>query len=118
MLTRTFLRHTLLAVAVCAMLSFLTPKLRAAAGTAADDLAPFKVMANETLKLVTAGNMSAAAKKGQEIEAAWDAKSFSGQYPDIDDQMDTMNDALNSGNAKKATAEINKYLKMLDDASK
>jgi hypothetical protein len=118
MVTRIFLKRTFAAVAICAMLSLLTPSLLAAAGTAASDLAPYTAMAKEALQMVTAGNMTGAAKKGQQIESEWDAKGLGGQYPDIDQQMDDMNDALNSGNAKKATTEINKYLQMLDDASK
>ena len=117
MLTRTFLKHTFAAVGICAMLSFFTPRLFAAA-TAATDLAPYKVLAREALQMVKAGDMSGAVKKGQQIEAEWDAKALGGPYPDIDQEMDNMNDALGSGDAKKATTEINKYLQMLDDASK
>lgn len=121
MLTSTFLRRTFLALTVCAILSFLafTPKLFAAQkSTAATQLAPYKALGKEALQLVKAGNMTAAVKKGAEIEDKWDANTMSGPYPDIDEQMDTMNDALKSGDAKKATAEVNKYLAMLDDASK
>lgn len=118
MLKRTFLKQTSLAVAVGAMLILFTPNLFAAPRTAASDLAPFKALAKETLQLVTAGKMSEAVKKGAQIEDKWDANGLSGPYPDIDEQMDTMNDAIKSGNAKKATAEINKYLSMLDQASK
>jgi hypothetical protein len=114
MLTRTFLKHTILAGAVCTMLSLFTPHLFAATRTAASDLAPFKAMAKEALQLVAAGKMSEAVKKGAEIEDKWDSQALSGPYPEIDEEMDTMNDALKSGDAKKATAEINKYLKMLD----
>lgn len=118
MRTRIFLKHTFAAVAICAMLSLFTPTLFAAAGTAATDLAPYKALANKTLQMVKAGNMSGAVKQGREIEAEWDAKGLGSQYPDLDDQMDNMNDALGSGNAKKATTEITKFLQMLDDASK
>ena len=121
MLTRTFLKHTIVAVAVCAMLSLFTftPNLFAAQkGKAATDLAPYKALAQEVLQLVKTGDMKGAVKKGAEIEDKWDANTMSGPYPDIDEQMDTMNDALKSGDAKKATTEINKYLAMIDSASK
>jgi len=117
MRTRIFLKHTFAAVTICAMLTVFTPTLFAARA-AATDLAPFKALANKTLQMVKAGNMSGAAKQGREIEAEWDAKGFGSQYPDLDDQMDNMNDALGSGNAKKATTEITKFIQMLDDASK
>jgi hypothetical protein len=118
MLKRTLPRYTFLAVAIGGMLTLFTPGLLAAARTAASDLAPYKALAKQALQLVTAGKMSEAAKKGAEIEDKWDANGLSGPYPDIDEQMDTMNDAIKSGDAKKATAEINKYLNMLDSASK
>jgi hypothetical protein len=118
MFTSTFPKRTFLAVAVCAMLSLFTLTPNVFAAGPADDLAPYKALAKEILQLVKAGNMKAAVKKGAEIEDKWDANTMSGPYPDIDEQMDTMNDALKSGDAKKATAEVNKYLAMLDGAVK
>jgi hypothetical protein len=117
MLTRRFRKHAVMAVAICTMLSLLTLNLSAAARAAEDDLAPFRVLAKEALQLVTAGKMSEAAKKGQEIEDKWDANGLGGPYPDIDEEMDTMNNAIKSGDAKKATTEIRKYLAMLGGGS-
>lgn len=118
MATRTFVKRAVAAFALCAMVALFMPRMLTTARAAATDLDAYKAMAKETLQLVTAGKMKEASAKGREIEEQWDGKDMGSKYPDIDAQMDTMNSALGSGNAKKATDEINKFMKMLDDASK
>jgi hypothetical protein len=118
MLTRTFLKHAFLAVAVCAMLCALTSTLPAAQQATTPNLKPYQTMAQESLKLVTAKDMKGASKKMDELEGKWDSSGLNQTLPDIDQQMDAAKDAVASGDAKKATAELNKYLGMLDKASK
>jgi hypothetical protein len=118
MLTRTFLKHAFLAVAVCAMLCTLTSTLRAAQQATTPNLKPYQTMAQESLKLVAAKDMKGASKKMDELEGKWDSSGLNQTLPDIDQQMDAAKDAVASGDAKKATAELNKYLGMLDKASK
>lgn len=118
MLTRTLLKHALLPIAVCAMLCALTPTLSAAQKAAAPDLKPYQTMAQDALKLVGAKDMKGASKKMDDLEEKWDGSGLNETYRDIDEQMDASKDAVASGDAKKATAELNKYLEMLDKASK
>ena len=118
MLTRNFLKHAFLAVAVCAMLCALTSTLRAAQQATTPDLKPYQTLAQEALKLVTAKDMKGASKKMDELEGKWDSSGLNQTLPDIDHQMDAAKDAVASGDAKKATAELNKYLDMFDKTSK
>jgi len=118
MLTRTFLKHAFLAVAVCAMLCALTSTLPAAQKTTTPDLKPYQTMAQDALKLVTANDMKGASKKMAELEGKWDSSGLDQTLPNIDSEMDAVKDAVKSGDAKKATAELNTYLGLLARASK
>ena len=118
MLTRSFLKHAFLAVAVCAMLCALTSTLRAAQQATTPDLKPYQTLAQEALKLVTANDMKGASKKVAELEGKWDSSGLDQTLPNIDSQMDAVKDAVKSGDAKKATAELNTYLGLLAKASK
>jgi hypothetical protein len=118
MLTRTFLEHALLAVAVSAMLCAFTSTLPAAQKATTPDLKPYQTMAQDALKLVTAKDMKGASKKMDELEGKWDASGLEQTFPNIDSEMDAAKDAVKSGDAKKATAELNTYLGLLDRASK
>ena len=118
MLTRTFLKHAFLAVAVCATLCALTSTLPAAQQAATPNLKPYQTLAQEALKLVTAKDMKGAWKKMDELEGKWDASGLNQTFPNIDSEMDAAKDAVKSGDAKKATAELNTYLGLLDRASK
>ena len=118
MLTRTILKHAFLAVAVCAILSALTPTLSAAQKTTTPDLKPYQTMAQDALKLVTAKDMKGASKKMDELEAKWDASGLNQTLPNVDSEMDAAKDAVASGDPKKATAELNTYLGLLDRVSK
>ena len=116
MLTRNFLKHVFLAFAVCAMLCALTSSLIAA--QKAPDLKPYQTLAQQALKLVAANDMKGASKKMAELEGKWDASGLDQTLPNIDSEMDAAKDAVRSGDAKKATAELNTYLGLLDRASK
>ena len=118
MLTRTFLKHAFLAVAVCAMLCALTPTLSAAQQASTPNLKPYQTLAQEALKLVTAKDMKGASKKMDELEGKWDSSGLNQTLPNIDSEMDAAKDAVKSGDAKKATAELNTYLDLLARASK
>jgi outer membrane protein assembly factor BamD (BamD/ComL family) len=118
MLTRSFLKHAFLAVAVCAMLCALTSTLRAAQQATTPDLKPYQTLAQEALKLVTAKDMKGASKKMAELEGKWDSSGLDQTLPNIDSEMDAAKDAVKSGDAKKATAELNTYLGLLARASK
>ena len=118
MLTRSFLKHAFLAVAVCAMLCALTSTLRAAQKATTPDLKPYQTLAQEALKLVTANDMKGASKKMAELEGKWDSSGLDQTLPNIDSEMDAVKDAVKSGDAKKATAELNTYLGLLARASK
>jgi len=118
MLTRTFLKHAVLAVAVGAMLCTLAPTLPAAQKATTPDLKPYQTLAQEALKLVTAKDMKGASKKMDELEGKWDSSGLNQTLPNIDSEMDAAKDAVKSGDAKKATAELNTYLGLLDRASK
>jgi hypothetical protein len=118
MLTRTFLKHAFLAVAVCAMLCALTLTLPAAQKATTPDLKPYQTMAQDALKLVAAKDMKGASKKMDELEGKWDASGLNQTLPNIDSEMDAAKDAVASGDAKKATAELNTYLGLLDRVSK
>lgn len=100
------------------MLCALTPTLPAAQKTTTPDLKPYQTMAQDALKLVTAKDMKGASKKMDELEAKWDASGLNQTLPNIDSEMDAAKDAVASGDAKKATAELNTYLGLLDRASK
>jgi hypothetical protein len=102
--------------AVCALLGMLVPTM--AAAQPAPNLTAYRTIANDTLKLVAAGNMGGASKKMLDLESKWDASGLQTSLPDLDDEMDTVKDAVDSGNAKKATAELNSYLQMLAKVSK
>ena len=110
MLTRTFLKHAFLAVAVCAMLCALTSTLRAAQQATTPNLKPYQTLAQEALKLVTAKDMKGASKKMDELEGKWDSSGLNQTLPNIDSEMDAAKDAVKSGDAKKATVELNTYL--------
>lgn len=118
MLTRTFLKHAFLAVAVSVMLCALTSTLPAAQKNATPDLKPYQTMAQDALKLVTAKDMKGASKKMDELEGKWDASGLNQSLPNIDSEMDAAKDAVASGDPKKATAELNTYLGLLDRVSK
>ena len=118
MLTRTFLKHALLVVAVPAMLCAFTSALPAAQKATTPDLKPYQTLAQDALKLVTAKDMKGASKKMDELEGKWDASGLNQTLPNIDSEMDAAKDAVKSGDAKKATAELNTYLGLLDRASK
>jgi hypothetical protein len=118
MLTRSFLKHAFLAVAVCAMLCALTSTLRAAQQAATPNLKPYQTLAQEALKLVAANDMKGASKKIAELEGKWDSSGLDQTLPNIDSEMDAVKDAVKSGDAKKATAELNTYLGLLARASK
>ena len=111
MLNWAFLKRALRVGAVCAILGMLLPTL--AAAQPATELAAYQTIAKDALKLVAAGDMGGASKKVLGLESKWDASGLQTSFPDIDDQMDTMIAAVGSGNAKKATAELNTYLQMI-----
>ena len=92
------------------------PTLSAAQPAA--DLTAYQTMAKDALKLVAAGDMGGASKKLLDLEAKWDASGLNASFPDLDDEMDTMKDTVSSGDAKKSTVELNRYLQMIAEASK
>lgn len=116
MLNWAFLKRALHLGVVCAILAMLAPTL--AAAQPARQLAAYQTIAQDTLKLVAAGKMGEASKKVLAMEAKWDASDLQTSFPDLDDQMDTIIAAVGSGNAKKATTELNNYLQMIAAASK
>jgi hypothetical protein len=96
-------------------------------GKAADysrDMSSYKKMANDALKLVKDGKLADAHKKMKpELEKAWDKGTADMKKADaklwtmIDKQMDVAidaTDAAKGGTAEKATAEIQKFIDMLD----
>ena len=111
-----FLKHAFQASVVCAILALLVPAV--ATAQPAPNLAPYKTLATDALKLVTAGDMKGASKKLLDLEAKWDSSGLDAALPDLDDQMDKMKDAVNSGDKKKSAAELNTYLQLIADASK
>ena len=111
-----FLKRAFHVGAVCAILAMLVPTVGAAQPAA--NLTAYRTLANDTLKLVTAGNMAAASKKVLELEDKWDAAGMDSLHPDLDEQMDAVKDAVHSGNAKKSTEELNGFLQMLAAESK
>ena len=116
MINWDFLKRALHVSAVCAILGVLAPTV--ATAQPAPNLALYKTLATDALKLVTAGDMKGASKKLLDLEAKWDASGLDGALPDLDEQMDTMKDAVSSGDKKKSTAELNTYLQMIAEASK
>ena len=116
MLNWTFLKRALHVGAVCVALGMLAPT--PAAAQPAPNLTAYKTLATDALTLVAAGDMKGASKKMLDLEAKWDASGLDGTLPDLDEQMDTMKDAVDSGDKKKATAELNTYLQMIAEASK
>ena len=110
------LKRALHVSVVCAVLGLLVPSV--AAAQPAPNLAPYKTLATDALKLVTAGDMKGASKKLLDLEAKWDSSGLDAALPDLDDQMDTMKNAVSSGDKKKATAELNTYLQLIAEASK
>jgi len=116
MLNRTFLKRALHVGAVCAILGMLVPTLSAA--QSAPDLTIYQTIAKDALKMVAAGDMSAAHKKLLDLEAKWDSSGLDASLPDLDEQMDTMMVAVSRGDKKKSTAELNSYLQMIAEASK
>ena len=117
MLIRNYLKRVLVAVAAYAMLFMVTSTLHAAPASG-NDLAPYQTLAKDSLNLVHSGDMKGALNKAEALEEKWDSSNLRESLRDIDAQMDAMIDALKSGDAKKATAEINTYLELLDKASK
>jgi hypothetical protein len=115
MSTKTVLKGMFRALAACGVLAVLAP---AAPAAQPPDLTAYQTMAQDSLKLVAAGDMAGAKKKVAELEAKWDASPLHDALPQIDGQMDVVKEAVNSGDAKKATAELNTYLQMVDKASK
>jgi hypothetical protein len=111
-----FLKRALHLSVVCAMLGALAPTV--ATAQPAPNLTPYKTLATDALKLVTAGDMKGASKKLLDLEAKWDASGLDAALPDLDDEMDAMKVAVSSGDKKKSTAELNNYLQMIADASK
>jgi len=118
MLTQTVLKHAFLAVAVSAMLCAFTSTLPAAQKATTPDLKPYQTMAQDALKLVAAKDMKGASKKMDELEGKWDASGLEQTLPNVDSEMDAAKDAVKSGDPKKATAELNTYLGLLDRVSK
>ena len=116
MLNWAFLKRALHLGAVFAILGMLAPTL--AAAQPATKLAAYQTAAKAALKLVAAGDMGAASKKVLDMESKWDASGLDTSFPDLDDEMDTMIAAVGSGNAKRATTELNTYLQMIADVSK
>lgn len=110
------LKRALHVGAVCALLGMLAPTV--AAAQPAPDLAAYRTIAKDALKLVAAGDMGGASKKMLDLESKWDASGLQTSLPDLDEEMDTVKDAVDSGNAGKATAELNSYLQMLAKVSK
>jgi hypothetical protein len=102
----------------CALFGVLALTPSAANAAAAYDLAPYQTMAKEVLELVTAGSMEDAKKKVGQLEAKWDGNNLRDAFPAIDQQMDAVKDAVNSGDAKKSTAELNRYVEMIDKTPK
>jgi hypothetical protein len=110
------LKRALHVSAVCAILGMLVPIV--ATAQPARDLTAYKTLASDALKLVTAGNMAGAKKKVSDLEAKWDASGLDLLLPDLDQEMDAVKDAVDSGNAKDSAAELNSYLQMLAKPSK
>jgi hypothetical protein len=91
------------------------------------DMSAYKKLATEALKLVKDGKLADAHKKMKpELEKAWDKgttdmkKADAKLWTQIDKQMDAGIDACDAakgGTAEKATAEIQKFIDMLDKVS-
>src|SRR4051812_3350692 len=111
-----FLKRALHVSVVCAILGMLVPAV--ATAQPAPNLAPYKTLATDALKLVTAGDMKGASKKLLDLEAKWDSSGLDAALPDLDDQMDALMTTVSSGDKKKATAELNSYLQLIAEASK
>src|SRR5580700_9040069 len=92
MLNWAFLKRTLHVSAVCAILGMLVPTLSAA--QPATDLTAYQTIAKDALKLVAAGDMGGASKKLLDLESKWDSSGLNASFPDLDEQMDTMKDAV------------------------
>ena len=112
-----FLKRALHVSVVCALLGMLVPMV-ATAAPAPPNLAPYKTLATDALKLVNAGDMKGANKKLLDLEAKWDSSGLDASLPDLDDEMDTMINAVGHGDKKKSTVELNNYLQMIAAASK
>ena len=120
-----YANRTLLSAVVCLLL--------ACAAHAADaapkyDMSKYKGITEEALKLVTAGDYSAAHKKTVELETAWDddtkklKEASRKTWKAADDQMDVAMKACESAKdaagAAKATKALNDYLAKLNDVEK
>jgi hypothetical protein len=116
MMNWDFLKRALHVSVVCAILGVLVPTV--ATAQPAPNLVPYKTLATDALKLVTAGDMKGAYKTLLDLEAKWDASGLDASLPDLDDEMDTMKNVVSSGDKKKSTAELNNYLQMIAEASK
>jgi len=116
MTNRNFLKRALYVSLACAMLGAAVPTV--ATAQPAPNLAPYKTLATDALKLVTAGDMKGASKKLLDLEAKWDTSGLDAALPDLDDEMDAMKVAVSSGDKKKSTAELKTYLQMIAEASK
>jgi hypothetical protein len=114
MLTRTLSGFAF----ACLLLSALGLFSTLSHAAPAYDLTPYQAIAKEVLGLVATGNMAGAKKKVGELEAKWDSNNLRDPLPKIDEQMDAVKDAVSSGDAKKATAELNRYLEMLEKSQK
>jgi hypothetical protein len=114
MLTRPFSGFAFACLVLSAVALFFSPSHAAPAY----DLTPYQAIAKEALELVSTGNMAGAKKKVGELEAKWDSNNLREPLPKIDEQMDAVKDAVSSGDAKKATAELNRYLDMLEKSQK
>ena len=116
MINWDFLKRALHVSVVCAILGILVPTV--ATAQPAPNLAPYKTLATDALKLVAAGDMNGASKKLLDLETKWDASGLDAALPDLDDQLDTMMGDVSRGDKKKSTAELNTYLQMIAEASK
>ncbi|NLS01578.1 hypothetical protein HGP17_32490 [Rhizobium sp. P38BS-XIX] len=111
-----------LIIASLALVPAMTPLLPPAQSLAAPapklgDLSEFKLIANDTLKLVDAGDMTGAQKRITDFETAWD-KAQSKLYPLNKDQwgvIDTAADGAISSlrAAKPSQAKASSALKQL-----
>lgn len=116
MTKRDFLKRALHVSVVCAMLGVVAPSV--ATAQPALNLAPYKTLATDALKLVSTGDMKGASKKLLDLETKWDASGLDAALPDLDDQLDAMMGDVSRGDKKKSTAELNTYLQMIAAASK
>jgi hypothetical protein len=68
----------------------------AVSATAADDMAPYRTLATDTLQAFNAHDISIAKKKARELEKAWDSgeKALKKKSPDLWEQIDQAMDAF------------------------